>query len=202
MLSAVEGLEVAAPQLKEFVLPICGAVIVILFAGAVARHRQRRPGVRPGDGGLVRRHRRPRRSSQIVQHPYVLLALSPTYAIALLVHYKWLAFVALGSVVLAVTGRRGAVCRHGAFRRARRSALAWLFFVLPCLVLNYFGQGALVLADPTAIENPFFLLGAGLAAPADGDPGHGGDRDRQPGADLRRLSRWRGNACSWASCRA
>ena len=60
--------------------------------------------------------------------------------------------------------------------------LAWTFYVLPCLVLNYFGQGALVLTDPAAVENPFFLLGAGLAAPAAGGAGHRRHRHRQPGA--------------------
>jgi KUP system potassium uptake protein len=87
----------------------------------------------------------------------VLEGLSPTYAIGLLIHYRWIAFVSLGSVVLAVTGAEALYADMGHFGAAP-IRVAWLCFVLPCLVLNYFGQGALVLSHPEAIENPFFLL--------------------------------------------
>jgi KUP system potassium uptake protein len=94
---------------------------------------------------------------EIVRNPAVLLALSPTYAAQVVIYHRWLAFVVLGSVVLAVTGAEALYADMGHFGR-RPISTAWLFFVLPCLELNYFGQGALVLHDPAALENPFYLL--------------------------------------------
>jgi KUP system potassium uptake protein len=157
VLSAVEGIEVSAPHLKPYVLPISVAVIVALFAlqykgtGSVGRI------FGPimvawflviGLTGL----------SEIVRHPFVLLAVSPTYALELAIHYKGLTFFLLGAVVLCVTGAEALYADMGHFG-ARPIRLAWLGFVLPSLVLNYFGQGALMLSDPAAIANPFFLLG-------------------------------------------
>jgi KUP system potassium uptake protein len=157
VLSAVEGLEVVDPAFGEFVLPI--AVVVILALFFIQSHGTGQMGriFGPimalwfgaiGVLGLI----------EIVQHPAVLLALSPTYAIGLMIHYKWLAFVALGSVVLAVTGAEALYADMGHFG-VRPIRMAWLYYVLPCLVLNYFGQGALVLNNPAAIANPFFRLG-------------------------------------------
>ena len=157
VLSAVEGLGVSAPHLKEFVLPICVAVIIMLFAvqsrGTGSVGRIFGPVMAAwflilGLLGLI----------EVVQHPLVLLAISPTYALALCLHYKSLAFFVLGAVVLCVTGAEALYIDMGHFG-ARPIRLAWVFFVLPCLVLNYLGQGALVLQDPSTIENPFFLLG-------------------------------------------
>jgi KUP system potassium uptake protein len=157
VMSAVEGLGVSAPHLKEYVLPICVAVIILLFSvqyrGTGSVGRIFGPIMAAwflilGLLGLI----------EVVQHPYVLLAISPTYAIALSLHYKSLSFIVLGAVVLCVTGAEALYIDMGHFG-ARPIRMAWLFFVLPCLVLNYFGQGALVLHDPGAIENPFFLLG-------------------------------------------
>jgi KUP system potassium uptake protein len=157
VLSAVEGLEVSAPDLKFYVLPISIAVIVALFAmqykgtGSVGKV------FGPimvvwffiiGLTGLI----------EIVPHPFVLLALSPTYAVALCIQYKGLAFFVLGAVVLCVTGAEALYADMGHFG-AKPIRLTWLTFVLPCLVLNYFGQGALMIRDASAIENPFFLLG-------------------------------------------
>ncbi len=157
VLSAVEGLEVSAPTLKFYVLPISIAVILALFAmqykgtGSVGRV------FGPimvvwffiiGLTGLV----------EIVPHPYVLLAISPTYAIALCIQYKGMAFFVLGAVVLCVTGAEALYADMGHFG-AKPIKIVWLSFVLPCLILNYFGQGALMIRDPAAIENPFFLLG-------------------------------------------
>ena len=156
VLSAVEGLEISSPGLKEFVLPISAVVIVLLFAvqsrgtGSVGRVFGPVMAVWFGVIGLLG-------LLKILAEPTVLLALSPSYAIGLLIHYKWLAFVALGSVVLAVTGAEALYADMGHFG-ARPIRFAWLSFVLPCLVLNYFGQGALVLAEPKALENPFFLM--------------------------------------------
>ncbi len=157
VLSAVEGLQVSAPHLKEFVLPICIAVIIVLFAmqyrGTHSVGRVFGPIMTVwfliiGLEGLA----------EVVQHPFVLLAMSPTYAVALCLQHKYLAFIVLGAVVLCVTGAEALYADMGHFG-ARPIRVAWLFFVLPCLVLNYFGQGALVLHDPSAAENPFFLLG-------------------------------------------
>ncbi len=157
VLSAVEGLEVAAPQLAEFVLPASVVIIVGLFL--IQYRGTHSVGVLFGPImvvffgaiGLLG-------AISVAHHPHVLLALSPTYAIGILIHYKWVAFVALGSVVLAVTGAEALYADMGHFG-ARPIRLAWLYFVLPCLMLNYFGQGALVLTNPKAVENPFFLLG-------------------------------------------
>jgi KUP system potassium uptake protein len=157
VLSAVEGLEIAAPSLKQFVLPISSVVIVLLFAaqyrgtGSVGRVFGPVMAVwfaAIGVLGLI----------EIAHNPTVLQALSPHYGIVLMLKYKWLAFVALGSVVLAVTGAEALYADMGHFGAAPIRA-AWLAFVLPCLIANYFGQGALVLSDPKALENPFFLLG-------------------------------------------
>ena len=157
VLSAVEGLEVTAPMLQVYVLPISTIVIVVLFAvqwrgtGGIGRVFGPVMAVWFLAIGLLG-------AGEIVRHPYVLLALSPSYAVALCVHYDVLAFVVLGSVVLAVTGAEALYADMGHFG-ATPIRLAWLFFVLPCLVLNYFGQGALMISNPAAAENPFFLLG-------------------------------------------
>ena len=157
VLSAVEGLEVSSPQLATYVLPISAVVIVGLFAmqarGTGSVGRVFGPVMLVwflviGVLGLI----------QVIHHPFVLAALSPTYAIALLVHYKYVAFVALGSIVLGVTGAEALYADMGHFG-ARPIRLAWLFLVLPSLVLNYFGQGALIMAHPLALANPFYLMG-------------------------------------------
>jgi KUP system potassium uptake protein len=156
VLSAVEGIEVSAPGLKDVVLPICVVVIVVLFAmqwrGTSSVGRVFGPVmalwfVIIGVLGIF----------QIAQHPFVLLAISPSYAITLCVKYKALAFIVLGAVVLCVTGAEALYADMGHFG-AHPIRLTWTFFVLPCLVLNYFGQGALTISDPTAVANPFFLI--------------------------------------------
>ncbi len=156
VLSAVEGLEVAAPNLQEFVLPISVVVIIVLFAvqsrGTHSVGRIFGPVMAVwfvvlGLLGII----------QVVQHPQVLWALSPSYGFELCVTHGWLAFVALGSVVLAVTGAEALYADMGHFG-APSIRVAWNFFVLPCLVLNYFGQGALLIADPSAAANPFYRM--------------------------------------------
>ncbi|MEJ0018412.1 MAG: potassium transporter Kup [Acetobacteraceae bacterium] len=157
VLSAVEGIEVSAPELAQYVLPISIVVIILLFA------------VQSHGTGSVGRVFGPIMALwflsigllgiwEIVQHPFVLLALSPTYAVTLCLHHGWLAFIVLGSVVLCVTGAEALYADMGHFGRDAIRA-AWLYFVLPCLVLNYFGQGALLISDRSAVANPFFLLG-------------------------------------------
>jgi KUP system potassium uptake protein len=156
VLSAVEGLEVSAPTLREFVLPISLAVIVVLFAvqwrGTASVGRVFGPVmalwfVTIGVLGLT----------EIVRHPFVMLAMSPSYAVVLVLQYKALAFVVLGAVVLCVTGAEALYADMGHFG-PHPIRLSWTFFVLPCLVLNYFGQGALLIVHPKALDNPFFLL--------------------------------------------
>ncbi len=155
VLSAVEGLEVAAPSLKEYVLPISAIVIIALFA------------VQYRGTHSVGRIFGPVMTlwfivlavlgiGQIMHRPDVLMAVSPWYAIKLCIVYKYLAFVVLGAVVLCVTGAEALYADMGHFGPGP-IRLSWMFFVLPSLVLNYFGQGALLLRDPAALENPFFL---------------------------------------------
>jgi len=157
VMSAIEGLEVTSPQLQVYVLPISTVVILALFA--VQYHGTGRVGRLFGPVmaiwfisiallGI----------NQIRLHPHVLLALSPSYAIELCIVYKAMAFIVLGAVVLCVTGAEALYADMGHFG-AHPIRVSWTCFVLPALVLNYFGQGALVLEDPGAIDNPFFLAG-------------------------------------------
>ena len=156
VLSAVEGLQVVYPEFHYVVVPISIAVILALFA------------VQAQGTGQIGRVFGPVMAvwfttlallgaAQIVQNPSVLSALSPHYGIQLCRAHGWLAFVTLGSVVLAVTGAEALYADMGHFG-AKPIRLAWLWFVLPALLLNYFGQGALVLRSPSALENPFYLL--------------------------------------------
>jgi KUP system potassium uptake protein len=156
VLSAVEGLEVSAPNLQPYVLPISCTVIIGLFAVQSRGTRQVGQIFGPvmavwflGIGFLGAR--------QVIADPHVLLAMSPHYLVMFCIRHGWLAFVALGSVVLAVTGAEALYADMGHFG-APPIRWAWMGFVLPCLVLNYFGQGALILSSPSAIANPFFLM--------------------------------------------
>ena len=156
VLSAVAGLEVVSPGLGPVVIPISLVVIVILFfsqqrgTGSIGRAFGPIMAVWfivIGILGLL----------QIIQHPFVLKALIPTYGISFILRHDVLAFISLGAVVLAVTGAEALYADMSHFGR-RPIRVAWTYFVLPCLLLNYFGQGALVLADPTTVDNPFFKL--------------------------------------------
>ena len=156
VLSAVEGLDVMAPALKPFVIPVTLAVLIGLFS--IQRHGTASVGVLFGPvvclwfavlallGAM-----------QIADDPAVLAALNPAYAFGFLTGNPLAAFLALGAVVLAVTGTEALYADMGHFG-AIPIRRAWLFFVLPALVLNYFGQGALIIHDPAAIKNPFYLL--------------------------------------------
>jgi len=156
VLSAVEGLEINAPMLTHYVVPLTLVILIGLFS--IQRHGTARVGVVFGPvmclwfvtiavlGGI-----------EIATAPAVLVALNPAYAIGFLVGSPIAAFLALGAVVLAVTGTEALYADMGHFG-AMPIRRAWLFFVLPALVLNYFGQGALIIHDPTAIKNPFYLL--------------------------------------------
>jgi len=156
VLSAVEGLEVAAPTLREYVLPISIGVIIALFAmqyrGTHSVGRVFGPIMALWFVVLAVLG-----AGQIIHRPDVLLAISPWYAVKLCLVYKYLAFVVLGAVVLCVTGAEALYADMGHFGPIpiRQS---WLFIVLPSLVLCYFGQGAMLLRDPASVQNPFFLM--------------------------------------------
>jgi KUP system potassium uptake protein len=156
VLSAVEGLKVAAPDLESLVLPITLAVLTALFMiqrfGTAAVGRLFGPVMALwftilAISGLAK----------VIGSPAILKALSPTYGIEFFLDNGGTAFLALGSIVLAVTGAEALYADMGHFGRPpiRR---AWFFLVFPALTLNYMGQGSLILSSPQAIENPFFLL--------------------------------------------
>ena len=94
---------------------------------------------------------------QIMRHPEVLLALNPLHAVSFMLHHGMIGFITLGAVFLAVTGAEALYADLGHFGK-RPIQTAWLIIVLPSLAVNYLGQGALLIADPKAIENPFFLM--------------------------------------------
>ena len=156
VLSAVEGLKVISPAFEEAVIPIALGILLALFLvqyrGTGSMGRIFGPVcaiwfATIGVLGII----------EIVRQPGVLVAVSPHYAVQFCLHYHWAAFIAFGSVVLAVTGAEALYADMGHFGR-KPIQVAWIAFVLPALTLNYFGQGALLLSDAEAIENPFFLL--------------------------------------------
>ena len=156
VLSAVEGLKVVDPKLSELVVPITAVIISGLFL--VQRHGTAAVGrffgpvmiawfVVIGVCG----------ARGIVKHPQILRALSPTYALDFMAGHFHTAFFALAAVVLAVTGAEALYADMGHFGRAAIT-WGWLGLVLPALVLNYFGQGALLLDDQSVVDAPFFML--------------------------------------------
>ena len=157
VLSAVEGLEVTIPQASTVIIPASVVVIIALFAvqssgtGRVGRIFGPVMVVWFATIGVLG-------ALAVAQHPAVLAAMLPQHGIIFCVRHGWLAFLALGAVVLSVTGAEALYADMGHFG-ASPIRFAWLIFVLPCLVLNYFGQGALVISNRMAAENPFFLLG-------------------------------------------
>jgi KUP system potassium uptake protein len=156
VLSAVEGLEVATPALKPYVLPVSIAVLIGLFA--VQRFGTGLVGKLFGPvialwfivlavTGIV----------EISQQPAILAALDPLNALAFVSSQGWHMFVVLGAIVLAFTGAEALYADLGHFGK-RPIQLAWAGMVLPSLALNYMGQGALLMRDPAALANPFFRL--------------------------------------------
>jgi len=161
VLSAVEGLELVAPWLHPAIVPLTIAIVIVLFA------------VQSRGTEVVGRLFGPIMAVwfailavlgvwNLAANPAVLQAMNPAYAIGLFISHPWPAFVTLGAVFLAVTGAEALYADMGHFG-ARPIKLAWLAFVFPALTLNYFGQGALLLADPLAIRNPFYLMAPGWA---------------------------------------
>jgi KUP system potassium uptake protein len=156
VLSAVEGMEVAAPGLERFVIPITLFVLTILFT--VQKH---------GTGGIGKffgpvtavwflvlallgfQH--------IVENPAVLAAVSPYYALGFIFNHPHMAFVALGAVILCATGAEALYADMGHFGK-QPIRLAWFALVMPALILNYFGQGAMLLEHPENVANPFFEM--------------------------------------------
>lgn len=156
VLSAVEGLNVVAPQFSNYIIPITIFILTVLFF--VQKRGTGAVGMVFGPImiawfsclgllGLL----------SIVQSPDVMLALNPVYAVDFVMSSPHTAFLTLGAVVLAVTGGEALYTDMGHFGKLP-IRLTWFGFVLPALVLNYFGQGALLLSNPHAIENPFYLL--------------------------------------------
>ncbi len=156
VLSAVEGLEVAAPGLHEYVIPVTVVVLTALFA--VQRF---------GTGGIGRLFGPITLvwfvvlvvlgAPQVAANPSVLAALNPWHALTFIAAQPLVAFVSLGAVVLTVTGGEALYADLGHFGRLP-IRLAWYGLVMPALVINYFGQGALLLAQPEAVDNPFYRL--------------------------------------------
>jgi KUP system potassium uptake protein len=156
VLSAIEGLELSAPVLHPMIIPLTLLVLFALFwaqsKGTAVVGYLFGPIMLIWFGtlgvlGVM----------NIVQHPQILNALNPVYGWQFFHANPWIGFVALGAVVLAVTGAEALYADMGHFGRMP-VRLAWFGFVLPSLILNYFGQGALILLNPEAIKNPFYLL--------------------------------------------
>ena len=156
VLGAVEGLKVATPFFDPYVVPVTVVILVGVFA--IQRHGTHRVGGLFGPImvlwfiviatlGIV----------SLVQNPVVLTAIDPRHAVSFFVEHGWHGFAVLGAVFLVVTGGEALYADMGHFGK-RPIRLAWFTLVLPALLLNYFGQGALLLRDPAAAEQPFFLL--------------------------------------------
>lgn len=156
VLSAVEGLTVVEENLQPLVIPIVIGILVSLFM------IQKRGTARVGliFGPVVAIYMTTLAvlgTLSIARDPSVLLALNPYYAFNFFAIDPWLSFLALGAIVLAVTGSEALYADMGHFgRKAIRNG--WLMFVMPALMLNYMGQGALLIAEPSAIESPFYML--------------------------------------------
>lgn len=156
VMSAVEGLEIAAPSLSRFVLPITIVILIVLFSmqksGTAKVGRLFGPVmvlwfVILGVLGVY----------NMVLAPEIVKAINPYYGIHFIHTHALQAYIVLGSVFLVLTGAEALYADMGHFG-IRPIRFAWSFLVFPALVLNYFGQGALLLSNPKAIENPFFLL--------------------------------------------
>ena len=138
-------------------MPLTVVILVALFAVQSRGTAQGRGLLRPDHAGLVRRHRARRALAHRRTIRACCCAFNPCYGVASCCTTASIGFVTLGAVFLAVTGAEALYADLGHFGREPIQT-AWLVVVLPALALNYLGQGALVLADPKAIENPFFLL--------------------------------------------
>ncbi|NHC03008.1 potassium transporter Kup [Acinetobacter sp. 187] len=156
ILSAIEGLSIATPMFNQWLLPLAIGILTGLFI--VQRHGTGTMGkffgpltlvwfLSIGILGLW----------SIMQTPFVLTMISPHWAFNFVVHQPYVAFLTMGAVILTITGGEALYADMGHFGRLPIK-LAWFTVVLPCLLLNYAGQGALLLRDPAALENPFYML--------------------------------------------
>jgi KUP system potassium uptake protein len=161
VLSAVEGLEVLAPDLESYVIPVAVAIIVGLFliqkkgtstVGAIFGPVMVLWFTTMAIIGLT----------QVATHPGVIEAVNPSHAIAFFLHNPGSAFLSLGAVFLVVTGSEALYADMGHFGR-RPIRLAWFTVVFPALLLNYFGQGAYLVEHPEGIRNPFYAMAPGWA---------------------------------------
>src|SRR3954465_2420124 len=159
ILSAIEGLKLASPRFTPYVIPITLAVVAVLFF--IQSHGTAKVGALFGPvmvlwflslAALGLNH--------VIDNPDVLAALSPGYALDFIVTHSGGAFFVLGAVFLTLTGGEALYADMGHFGK-KPIRIAWLGLVFPSLILNYFGQAAYVLADPSAIENPFYRMGPG-----------------------------------------
>ena len=156
VLSAVEGLTIVQANLEPLVIPVSIGILVALFL--VQARGTARVGAIFGPVVLVYFSILAVLGvTNIAAHPEILGALSPSWAIRFFAYNPKLAFLAMGSVFLAVTGAETLYADMGHFGR-RAVSFSWLGLVYPCLVLNYMGQGALLLGNPAAVENPFYLM--------------------------------------------
>lgn len=161
VLSAVEGIEIATPLFKPYVIPITLLVLILLFVV------QRRGAARVGSlfgpvmvlwftvlatTGIL----------QIIRYSHILAAVNPLYAVGFIFQQGYAAFITMGAVVLAVTGAEALYADMGHFG-AQPIRRVWLCLVFPALVLNYFGQGAVVISHPETVTNPFYLMMPGWA---------------------------------------
>ncbi len=156
VLSAVEGLEIATPFFEPYIIPITVAILVALFLfqsrGTEGVGRVFGPMVLLWFGTIAVLG-----LSWIVRQPSVLLAVNPWYAVQFFAHNGWRGFLVLGSVFLVVTGGEALYADMGHFGK-RPIRVAWFALVLPALLLNYFGQGALLIQHPEAVVNPFYRM--------------------------------------------
>jgi KUP system potassium uptake protein len=156
VLSAIEGIKLVTEAFEPYVVPLTVLILFVLFA------------VQSRGTARVAAFFGPvmcvwfaviaiAAITPIMRHPEILSAINPLYAVSFMIHHGIIAFVTLGAVFLAVTGAEALYADLGHFGK-RPIQTAWLFIVLPSLALNYLGQGALVIGDPKAVENPFFLM--------------------------------------------
>jgi KUP system potassium uptake protein len=156
VLSAVEGLEVTTPAVKPYIVPITLAIVIVLF------------GIQQTGTGIIGKFFGPVTCLwfstlgimgvvHIAHNPEILIALNPYHGFLFFAAHPLLSFFTLGTIVLAITGVEALYADMGHFG-AKAIRAAWLYFVLPCLTLNYFGQGALLLRNPEALSNPFYNM--------------------------------------------
>ena len=156
VLSAVEGLEVISPDLSRFVIPVTIFILVVLFfiqkTGTDVVGKLFGPimmiwFLTIGLMGVY----------QVIQNPVIFAAINPIYAISFLIEHALQGFIVLGAVFLVLTGAEALYADMGHFG-LKPIRMGWFFIVMPCLLLNYFGQGAMFLSNPETISNPFFLM--------------------------------------------